>query len=63
MRNLAQNGVFRTDFLPKTQDIVLEMLLMTHQSWLHRTARGEKAMTIDEMIHAHRVILMPYIAE
>ncbi len=68
LAQLTQAGLFRPDFTPGTQETVLSMLLMTHQTWLRAQMRAHapdqaalrKAKTA--FLRAHWVILKPYLA-
>lgn len=61
MANLTQKGVFKETFTPELRKTVLDMLLMTHMTWVRFAVRGGLEMTAEELLDAHRTIFLPYL--
>lgn len=62
---LAQKGFFIEAFTPEVCKALVRLLLMSHISWLNLTLRGSDsdAMSKAELLHAHWLVLYPYLSE
>ncbi|MDO4493663.1 MAG: helix-turn-helix domain-containing protein [Clostridia bacterium] len=61
MTTLTETCVFRADFSREERETVLQMLLMTHMTWVRLTLRDGQSLSVDDMIGMHRTILAPYL--
>ena len=62
-RRLREEGVFRAEFDGATQEAVLEMLLLTHLSWMRLSLRAGREPDKAAFLRRHWLILSPYLTE
>ncbi len=60
---LQQEGLFSAAFDEKTQSGVLEMLLLTHMTWVRLTLKAGMEPDINGFLIKHWMILKPYLTE
>ena len=60
---LIQRGYFSEDFDMDTRQAILNMLLMTHPTWLRVSIRAQAASSKAEFLRLHWIILFPYLTE
>ena len=65
LEKLTQEGYFVPSFDAQTRETVLQMLLMTHLTWLklHRVGEGGKYSSKEAFLEAHWTILAPYLTK
>lgn len=59
---LANRGIFLPSFTPEKQQQILDLLLMTHLTWLRLTVRGNGRMTKEALLDGHWAVLEPYLS-
>lgn len=62
---LAEQGFFIESFTPEVCRTLIQILLMSHMTWLKQTVRGtdKNAMSKTEFLRAHWLVLGPYLTE
>lgn len=62
---LAEQGFFIESFTPEVCQTLIQILLMSHMTWLKQTVRGtdKNAMSKTEFLRAHWLVLGPYLTE
>ena len=60
---LQEEGMFSAAFDEKTQSGVLDMLLMTHMTWVRLTIKMGIEPDINSFLEKHWLILGPYLTE
>lgn len=62
---LAEQGFFIESFTPEVCRTLIQILLMSHMTWLKQTVRGtdKNAMSKTEFLRAHWLVLSPYLTE
>ena len=67
LENLVQKGLFQPAFDRETRETILDMLLMTHTSWLWQHVRrapmdeGALRSSKEQLLKGHWTILSPYL--
>ncbi len=62
---LANRGFFVEAFTPEVCQTLVQVLLMSHMTWLNRTVRGtdKNVMSKEAFLAAHWLVLQPYLTE
>ena len=62
---LAKQGFFVEAFTPEVCQTLVQILLMSHMTWLNQTVRGtdKNVMSKEAFLAAHWLVLRPYLTE
>ena len=60
---LAKDGIFTDAFDGETRRALLDMLLLTHLSWLRINCRTDAGVSKSELLRGHWLVLKPYLTE
>ena len=65
LNGLARQGLLNEAFTPEVCQTLVQILLMSHMTWLNQTLRGAEkdAMSKEAFLQAHWLVLGPYLTE
>lgn len=58
---LVRTGVLVSSFTPEIRKTIVDILLMSHMSWLGSVVRGKASMSRQEFLDAHLMLFQPYL--
>ena len=62
-KTLVEMGLFSTAFDSGTQVQILDMLLLTHVTWMRFSLRSSSSPSKTELLRGHWAVLKPYLTE